>query len=211
MASYLPQSFAADRTISGNFQLSDVTLIGSSTYTILYKYPSVVLWGNNLTIGITVEVNQLSGLFLYLFTYGVTVTVFSANGLATMQLVKGGGADQSDFLYQGAHWGPLNVTISINHQVLGNSSQPLSGNISVQFIDNLQLDRSATNPYGTYEESGSQTIGNFTIVNAPSGPQINENYLLVFIPVVIIFMIFILWLTRSRRIKKYEVPDLSMN
>jgi hypothetical protein len=193
---------------SGSFQLASSTLLGSSTYTILYKYSSTVQWGKNLTVSILVEVNQLTGVYLYLFMYGITATVFTSNGLATTESITAGNDVPGDYVYEGAHWGPFNVSIPISHNALGNatSNQNLTGYISLTFIDTLQLDRSANTPYGTYQQSGSQDIGNFTIVNGPTSFSFRYSYLLLIIPVLVVVLVLLIWYFEKRKSVAVSLP-----
>lgn len=159
---------------SGSFQLIFENQSGNSVYTILYSYPTTVQWGSNFTITTTVEVNNLTGLELYLKDYGITVTVISSNGYSAMGQVLGGSPEAagppsqqptSGHLYQGSRWGPVQTQIPINRGQFGNPpDQSLNTSISLQFVADVQNDRSANSGTGvTHYDIGSRIVGSLVI------------------------------------------------
>jgi hypothetical protein len=181
-------SEAPSAIISGSFQLSFQNLNGASQYTIFYSYPKTVDWGSNLTITTTVTVNELNGAQLYLINYGLTTTVYASNGRASVEQLLGGGQGETiGYLYAGAHWGPVNITVPVNEDNFGNiSGQSMNASISVQFIGDVQYGASIfASPYTAYQ-SGSGNIGNVSIVNV--GTQ-TRTYLYVLIGVSLAIVI----------------------
>ncbi|MFI5420366.1 MAG: hypothetical protein ACHQ1H_05315 [Nitrososphaerales archaeon] len=161
-------------TISGNFQLAFDNQAGMSTYTISYSYPSTVVWGNNVTIVATVQINNLTGLELYLKDYGLTATILSSNGFSAINQVLGGAPAVSGppsqqppgvNLYQGSRWGPLSIEIPITRAQFGNPGvASLNASISLQFVGDVQNDRSANSGPGvTHYDIGSRVIGSLEI------------------------------------------------
>jgi hypothetical protein len=161
-------------TNSGSFQLVFENQAGTSVYTILYSYPANVQWGNNLTITTTVEVKNLTGLELYLKDYGITATVSSTNGFSVIGQILGGAPETAGapsqqptgiHLFQGSRWGPLIIQIPVNRAQFGNpTSQTLNASITLQFIGDVQNDRSANSGPGvTHYDIGSRIIGSLDI------------------------------------------------
>src|SRR6266571_2062188 len=146
---------------SGSFELSNQDTYGTSMYTIRYSYPATVNIGTNLTIQILVVVDQLTGLKTYVQDYGAVVTLnidATHTPTKTVHIHPG-----SDFLYQGAHWGPVNVSLPLNELNTGvGVGQEYGANLTIAFADYVWL----TSPVLNYApESGSKAVGTVTIQN----------------------------------------------
>lgn len=190
----VPPSFAQGQT-RGSFHLFFPSSLGNSGYTILYNYPSEVAPGRDLNVTIIVEVDQLSGLKLYLQSYGLLVSV-SARGLGTVYAQ----VNRSNiFLYQGSHWGPVNVTLP-----LGKSPQPsksLVGNVSVSFSANVWHGDPI---FFSYPEGGARTVGNLTILAGSSYWDLAGNGLLLILASVVAVVIALGVILRARTPSRIE-------
>lgn len=150
-------------TKSGNFRLSFSNLSGSGIFTILYSYPGQARADSNLTLSATIEMNQLSGLTLYVRNYHMSAIVSGSKGGAVVETVK---ADT--LLFEGSHWGPVNFSIPLKSQNLTLSPGGTSdGNVSIQFFGDVWYYdfRTRTNYHNL--EGGGQTIGSIQITGQP--------------------------------------------
>jgi hypothetical protein len=149
---------------SGTYQMSFVSKDGTSAYSVEYSYPKIVPLNSNFTMAVTVLVTELTSLKLYLIDYGVTVTISTSNGRAVVKQVL---SLPGHFLYQGSHWGPLNISIPINSTVFGPAqSAPYNANVSIQFVGDVWYDFPV---YWHYYDSQTQAVGNISIVAQPGG------------------------------------------
>lgn len=144
--------------VSGSFQLSFTNTDGTSEYTILYRYPLSVVLGSNFTIQVTVFVDMLSGLKLYLIDYGLTVSIFGSSGQVAMKQVL---SNPGMYLYAGSHWGPMNISIPISGPDFQNAQGDSNiANVSLQFVGDVWYDIPVN---WHYYDSGTRGIGNITI------------------------------------------------
>lgn len=109
------QSASADvQTTSGTTATIGNTLNhGATSYAVLYSYPSVADVGSNLTIQLTLHINQFSGIVEYIVGYALKVEVFVGPNVLSDQVFGPAGFNASSFLYPGAYWGPNNLTIPL--------------------------------------------------------------------------------------------------
>ena len=139
-------------------------------YTVRYSYPTTVKIGTNLTIQILMVVDQLTGLRTYLQDYGVVVTLnidATHTPTKTVHIFPG-----SDFLYQGAHWGPVSVSLPLNDLNTGvGVGQENRANLTITFADYVWL----VSPVLNYvPESGSKAVGTVTIQNPSPSPGLGS-------------------------------------
>lgn len=102
---------ASVETTSGTVALSNILNYGTTGYTVDYAYPSVTQVGTNLTISLTLIVDSQTGLVDYTTAYNLLVDVYVGNEPALKGSVNS--SLNAPFLYQGARWGPNNVTIPL--------------------------------------------------------------------------------------------------
>lgn len=152
---------SAPTKITGSFNLQFQNYAGQSSYTIDYQYPSVVNVGQNFSVTVTVFVDQLTNLKLYLFDWGMQSTINSPAGVPITQEVAVG--KLNDYLYQGSHWGPVNVTIPVtagNFSISSGSSYNTS--VTLNWIADVWYDT----PYNWhFYENQQHVIGNLTLTN----------------------------------------------
>lgn len=135
--------------------------LGNGTYTVSYSYPSVMSLGSNFTTQVSLQVNELNGLQVYVEKYQVMVQVLVANGQGAA-----GTVGDSAQLYPGAIWGPKNVTIPITQQVTGSATGSFNASVSITLATTVRVD------YPVLEDhfhSASQVVGNLVIESNPSG------------------------------------------
>jgi hypothetical protein len=85
---------------------------GTTSYVIYYSYPSVAYVGGDLTISLTLHVNQFTGLVEYIVSYTLRLQLFV--GASSLQKTLIGPQGLNDTLYPGATWGPKNFTFPLN-------------------------------------------------------------------------------------------------
>ncbi len=163
-------AIAAQRPLSGSFVSSYIDdsfgkNVGNGTYTVSYNFPSVLSLGSNLTGQVSLQVNQLNGLQVYVEEYQITVEVAVPNGQGTTAVVGG-----SAPLYPGAIWGPENVTIPITQQAIGSVSGSVNASVSIVLATTVLVQILGNAPGGLERvHSDSQLVGNITI-NAIQNP-----------------------------------------
>jgi hypothetical protein len=164
---YAESQISARTVTSNSFQLTFVNPDGTSEYTIVYSYPDIIQFNTNFTVQVTIFVTMLRGLKLYLVDYGLTLSVFDSQGGGVIKQIIG---TPGSYLYEGSHWGPLNVSIPINSSdVQMEPGNTIHANISLQFIGDVWYDRPIN---WHYYDSGTRSIGNISIIqtrNSTSG------------------------------------------
>jgi hypothetical protein len=105
--------------ITGETQTVGNTLTpqGTTSYVIYYSYPSVANVGTNLTISLTLHVNQFSGYVEYIQDYRLGLQLFV--GENSLQETVSGPVGLNRTLYPGATWGPENFTFPLNESATG--------------------------------------------------------------------------------------------
>jgi len=161
------QPTAAQGEVTGSFAIMRSSDQGSSAYTVIYRYPSVVPPGRNATFTIIVEVDSLTGLKAYLISYGVSVSLSLPSGTLFAQLNQ-----STPRLYQGSHWGPVNITIPLGQSASVGGGV---GNVTITFFGDVWYD----NPIlFDYPESGAHTVGALAVGSGgPSGSSLNPLFL----------------------------------
>jgi hypothetical protein len=147
--------------ISGSFDLSFTNYDSVSKYTIDYQYPSTVNAGQNLTVTVTVFVDELTSLKLFVFDWGIVSTINSPNGEPKSQKLTV--AQFNDYLYQGSHWGPVNVTIPVlSSNFTGSNEKSYTTSLTLEWISDVWYDK----PYSWhFYESDERDVGNVTITD----------------------------------------------
>jgi hypothetical protein len=90
---------------------------GTTSYVIYYSYPSVAYVGTNLTISLSLHVNQFSGYVEYIQGYRLGLQLFV--GENSLQETINGPEGLNRTLYPGATWGPENFTFPLNESDTG--------------------------------------------------------------------------------------------
>jgi hypothetical protein len=102
---------ASPGSTSGNVSLSNILEYGNTQYSVEYSYPSVAQVGSNLTITLTLTVVSQTGLVDFTTSYDLLVDVFVGNEPPLTGSINSNLTSPN--LYQGARWGPNNVTIPL--------------------------------------------------------------------------------------------------
>jgi hypothetical protein len=104
---------AAVPNTSGTVQLGNTLIYGTTAYSVDYLYPSQAQVGTNLSITVTLHVNELTGLAEYISHYQFNVEVNV--GLKTLNGTITGGNNTALPLpkYPGAVWGPNTLAIPL--------------------------------------------------------------------------------------------------
>ena len=153
---------------------------GTSMYTLLVDSPDEVLSDSNWTITVSLILNSLTKLKLYMYYSAIIVTVELPSG-KTLERVSQFGVhpitDYPDRLYPGGKWGPTDITFELAKEDLEITS---SGSIDtmiflkVDISENLYVLSPEAPPASTYE-TFRVTIGQVKIIN--SAPNIITGYL----------------------------------
>ncbi len=110
-------SLSAVQMTSGTTQeIGNVLPRGTTTYVILYSYPSTAAVGTNLTISLTLQVRALTGIIQYITDYNLVAKVFIGSHVLNATY---GSATGAAHLYPGSSWGPNNVTIPLTEANTG--------------------------------------------------------------------------------------------
>ncbi len=171
---------------------------GTSEYTINYKYPSTVNLGENLTVTVTVIVNELTELKLYLFDWGMQSIVNNPDGQPISQQLSV--AQLNDFMYPGSHWGPANITIPISQQNFSlTAGQSYNTSLTLNWIADVEYDR----PYSYhFYENDQHVIGNVTVVDNVQSKSVGSgsDYYLVIAIIGIAVAAVAVWLVLGKRL-----------
>lgn len=112
-----PAAHAQAPSQTGSVQLSASGSYGQGAYTVKYSMPTSVRTGSNLTVTVTLVVDDLGGMYEYILGYYVAVYVYVDSGHVLNGRV--GDSTVGDALYPGGHWGPYNVTIPVSTEDTG--------------------------------------------------------------------------------------------
>jgi hypothetical protein len=211
VSSYRPSTWAANgvQIVSGSYQVRLSSNLGLSEYTIQYQYPSVVDLGQNLNLTVTVFVNQLTELKLYVFDWGIVSTISTPNGAPVTQKITV--SNVNDYLYTGSHWGPTTVTIPINSSNFSPAAgQSFVASISLEWIADVQYDK----PYSYhFYENNFTDLGNVTITNnvQHGGSNITTYYYLVIGVIVIGAIVITGWFLSRKRASKRAIASPTAN
>ena len=151
-------------SLSGNFISSYVDdnfgkNIGNGTFTISYSFPAQTRVGSNVTGQVSLQVNQLNGLQLYVELYQITVQIALPSGHGTSGTVSGSGP-----LYPGAIWGPKNVTLPMTEQQLGTISGSANASVSITVGTTILAQVVGQGPANIERVHGDlHVVGNMTI------------------------------------------------
>ena len=195
----LEKADAAVTANRGSFVLSFTGDTGDSQYTVLYSYPPSVSIGQNLTISLTLEVDQLTHLKLFVDAYEFDAALALSNGKAVSGKVVGPVGDPNEYLYQGSHWGPVNLTMPIRATDVGAfNGGSIGGNLSVGLISTVWYDLALPAHPQSYPETDSRIIGPETVTTA-SGFASSGYLGYVALAAVAVFIVGGVWLARRGR------------
>lgn len=155
---------------SGSFSVVVPGSRGTSSYTVIWSYPSSVTVGQKFNVSATLYVNGLTGLKLFVDTYFLTVAVevpgkaFVASGNVSSAY----GCDRpqgcgSPHIYPGEHWGPENISLTVTNPSGFIPSGNSIATVSFGFVTTVWYDAPASQDN---QESGSQAVGNITLANS---------------------------------------------
>jgi hypothetical protein len=161
----------ASAQVSGSYEVTVPGSRGTSSYTVIWSYPTSVEWGKKVNVSATLYVDGLTGLKLFVDTYVLSAFVdlpgkgFVGQGNVSSFLgcdrPKGCG---SPLIYPGGHWGPENISLQIGNPGSPGPQGESNASVSVGFLTTVWYDAPVSLDY---QESGSKVVGNLTVV--PSG------------------------------------------
>ncbi len=172
-----PPVHGATSVVSGSYNYVVPSTQGTSSYTVVWSYPSSVTVGQKLNVTATLFLDGLTGLKLFADTYLLSAFVdlpgrafVGENNVSSYfgcGLPKGCG---SPHIYPGGHWGPENISIVIGNPPGGLGPSGATATVSVGFVTTVWYDAPTSQDY---QESGSRVVGNITIVPASgsAGPD----------------------------------------
>ncbi len=162
--------YGAPSTVSGSYNYVAPSSQGTSSYTVVWSYPSSVAVGQELNVTATLFLVGLTGLKLFVDTYLLSAFVdlpgrafIGQNNVSSYfgcGLPMGCG---SPHIYPGGHWGPENISMAISDPPGGVGTSGATATVSVGFVTTVWYDAPASHDY---QESGSQVVGNVTILPA---------------------------------------------
>ncbi len=191
--------------ISGSFDLTFSSNVGTSKYTLQYSYPSAITLGQNLTVTVTVFVDQLTELKLYVFDWGLQATMSGPGGIPVSNKILSAGS--GNFLYQGSHWGPVNVVIPITSSNFNlTRGKSFTTQVILQWIADVQYDK----PYNYhFQESDQRVAGNLTVVNPNSTSGTANYYYLGAAGAIVVIGVGLAWIVTRGRIKRRSLANES--
>jgi len=181
-------------TKSGSFAIEFQNAAGKSQYTLIYAYPAEVSIGQNLTITTTLEVNDLTGVKLYVSNYQVSALVHSPGEQVVARTVS---SNSGRILYPGGHFGPINITIPLRASDFGLASgQTTEANLSIGFVVQVWYDFPVEN---FFTDTGSRDVGTVRIVNQASSSPGSGSYVVASAVLVAIVAAALLGTRRRHR------------
>lgn len=89
---------------------------GVTSYNVYYSYPSVAQVGTNLTIDLSLHLNQFEGQVEYINGYSLKAQLFVGQDVLTQSVY---GPPGFNYLFPGATWGPENMTFALTEADTG--------------------------------------------------------------------------------------------
>jgi hypothetical protein len=119
-------------------QLGNNLAHGTTSYVVDYTYPSTAQVGTNLTIGVTLRVQQFTGIIEYITAYELTVQLFVGSQVLQSTVYGPVGFNSSSYLYPGGIWGPNNATFALTEADTGlTRGQSANASFSVILLDTV--------------------------------------------------------------------------
>jgi hypothetical protein len=92
---------------------------GVTSYNVYYSYPSVAQVGTNLTIDLSLHLNQFSGEVELITGYSMKAQLYVGTSLLQQLILGPNQSDSSGFLYPGSTWGPEGFNFSLTEANTG--------------------------------------------------------------------------------------------
>jgi hypothetical protein len=157
---------------------NDIPGIGTTSYVVRYSYPSMALVGTNLTVSLTLHLNQFEGEVEYIDKYAMELQLFV--GASVLSETINGPVAQNASLYPGAEWGPENFTLPLTEsgtEVAPGTSE--NATLMVTLEDSVfYYGLGAIEGMGLYEEtepSMQASAGSLVIANLPTSTLANHS------------------------------------
>ena len=141
-------------------------------------------------------VDTLTGLAVYLQNYGLVLTLSIGANQPLEKSVRVDGLTNGTFLYQGARWGPVNMTIPMTTSILGSTPNGGNASLSLSFDTDVWYIYQGTG--ASYPESGQKLIGSVQI----QAPTQSSSFPLLIPALVVVIAIAIVGFTLALRRKK---------
>jgi hypothetical protein len=150
---------------------NDIPGIGTTSYVVRYSYPSMARVGTNLTISLTLHLNEFGGEVEYIDKYAMELQLFV--GANVLSETINGPVAQNASLYPGAEWGPENFTFPLTESGTGVApGTSENATLMVTLEDSVfYYGLGAIEGMGLYEEtepSMQASAGSLVIANPPT-------------------------------------------
>jgi hypothetical protein len=150
---------------------NDITGIGTTSYVVRYSYPSMARVGTNLTVSLTLYLNEFEGEVEYIDKYAMELQLFVGTNVLS-ETINGPVALNAS-LYPGAEWGPENFTFPLTESGTGVApGTSENATLMVTLEDSVfYYGLGAFEGMGTYEETEppmQASAGSLVIANPPT-------------------------------------------
>jgi hypothetical protein len=164
---------ASGQSLSKQFEVTSQSYLGYVQLDASYNASSAAVVGTNLTVSATVSVENLTGSELYVRDYVMLATLLCND--RSVNASAGSPLPTQRYLYQGASWGPFNVSIPLTEANTGLSpGQAANATLTLSLITDIYYDSPGDSPVG-YSYSGYTPLfgDGITIVQVqdPGGQQ----------------------------------------
>ena len=160
---------AAGQTVSGITRLGNNLGFGTTSYSVTWAHPSIAQVGSNLTISVTLKVDNLTGQIDYILQQRIIVDVFVASAVLNGSVIP---AKNATNLYSGSTWGPFNITLPLTETNTGLAKgASTNATVSVTLEDTVlyATPSNLVSPYGQSTEPAMQgSAGSLIVQNQVS-------------------------------------------
>jgi hypothetical protein len=140
--------------VSGQTQIGNTLVYGTTSYTVYYSYPSVAQVGRTLNVSLSLHVNQFGGVVEYTTQYSLEAHLFVGTNVLQSTVQGPPGFNETSFLYPGGTWGPNNFTFPLTESNTGLASgESTNATLSVTLSDTVFYGF----PYNLYRTEPSMT------------------------------------------------------
>jgi len=138
---------ASGQGFSKQFEVTSQTYLGYVQLDVSYNASSTAVVGTNLTVSATVSVENLTGSELYVRDYVMVATLLCNDRSENTSL--GSPLPTQRYLYQGASWGPFNVSIPLTEADTGLlPGQVTDATLTLNLITDIYFDSPGDSPVG---------------------------------------------------------------
>jgi hypothetical protein len=155
-------------TFSRQFDVSSQSYLGYDKLTVSYNASATAVVGTNLTVGALVSVDNMTGSELYVRDYVLLVTLFCDDH--TVKSSVGSPTPTQRYLYPGARWGPLNVSVPLTEEDTGLSpGQTANASVTLSLITDISYSEPGYGVSGYTPVFGESST--FVLIHDPGSQQ----------------------------------------